>query len=267
MSATPSSRTERRHADRRDYRIPIRLRAGAYTICAETENLSRAGALLRVPLTELHLPLEANLAEIGAVLQRVVGERSSAEFRPDELGGLITRTLRVVRIARPDRFDPWVEVGFALGRPLTDEETGYLRIDLPRVRRRESGLHALGDMAAAAPVPDLEMVVCATSAGGAEPMRTSLSELSATGFGAAVPDFRALPVDVENGAVIPVLGAISRAYTCTPTVIALRGTRPIWSGSARMHGIGIDPSSRTVHLQFAFARELGESQRAVLGVA
>jgi hypothetical protein len=267
MTSNPPPRAERRQADRLDCRIPIRLRSGGYTVLAETENLSRTGALLRVPLAELRLPDDASIGAVGSALRDVLGDMASAEFRYDELGGLITRTLRMVRVGRRSREEPWVDIGFALRRPITDEETGFLRLDLPRVRRPAPAAAGQVPEGARSDGQGLQLVVCGGAESVARPLFASAAGLDAAGVGGSLPGVERLAMDRDAPGVISVIGAIADGYTCTPTVVLMKGFRPLWSGDTEIQQVELDPTDGGVGMRFAFSRPLGRVEQSRLGMA
>lgn len=260
MSSPKPPLHDRRRAERLACQVPIRLRSDSCTIVAQAENLSRVGALLRVPLCEIGLPDDAPLQDIGTALRALLGDRTTGEFRYDELGSLISRTMHVVRISRRDRSEPWVEVGFALRRALTDEETGYLRLDLPRVRR---------DMpAASAPSADdaapLEIVVCAAAGEVVRAFTATVSHVAAERMRGCTTDLRLLAPEPDRPNLLPVLAAFSGDFTCTPTVALRRAPHTLWMGPCELQGVELDPLRAALTVEFAFAQALAPHDLARL---
>ncbi len=249
-SPSRKSRADRRQAARVHARIPIRLTSSHRTVLAESSDLSRVGTLLRIPLSELGLTGEAPLEAVADSLRRILGDLSRAEFRYDELGGLITRTLRMVRVARAGPNQDWVEIGCALRRPLGDDEVGVLRLDLPRVRWPK------GDEVDEVTPEPMQMLIAPMSGHSVEPLATELAELTAQRVQGQLTDARALPVCGKPQGASTVLSAITTEYGADPHVSLMKNDRLLWTGHTHIECVEMDPTDGRIQIAVAFDREL-----------
>lgn len=263
------SELDRRLASRLECRIPVRLSAGNCVLHAETLNLSRVGVLLRVPLVELGLDPGTPLGRVGEMLGRALGDLATAEFRYDALGGLVCRTLRMVRIADTGPESQWVEVGCALRRPLRDEEANVLSLPLPPLR-----FHPALDVdpteevgADEHPAREIRVVLCAEPGHHARPMAAKAVQLSAAGVRAVLDDLRPLPGRASGRGLGTILSALSDSYGVTPWVLLMRNGLPLWSGSARIQMVETSALNGDLNVQLDFVRDLSVPELAGLGVA
>lgn len=259
-SPARNNRVERRQAARVDASIPIRLSSTTRTVHAESTNLSRVGTLLRIQLSELGLTPEAPLEAVADSLRRVLGDLSRAEFRYDELGGLIARTLRMVRIARAGPDQDWVEIGCALRRPLGDEEVGVLRLDLPRVRWPKSTGEELEDET----VEPMQMVIAPMAGHAVEPLATELSELTAKHVRGRLTDASDLPVCGKPQGASTVLSALTTEYGADPHVSLLKEDELLWTGHTHIECVEMDPADGRIQIAVAFDRRLSLPELAKL---
>jgi YD repeat-containing protein len=257
-----ASHSDRRLAGRLDCQLPIRLTAGTHVVHATSENISRVGVLLRIPLAELGLEDEASLGVIGVRLTQVLGERATAEFRYDTLGRLICRTVRLVRLAGAPVGDGSVLVGCAMPRALTDEEAGILQLSLPPFL----GLQPEEQPAAGDPAQEIGVVLCSAHATPVRPLLGTARELSAQGMRALCQDLRPLSSRTAERGVGALVGTLERGYGTLPTVVLMREGRPRWSGAARIRTAEFDADRDGLDLQLEFAALLSVPDMASLGV-
>lgn len=260
MSSPAPSRVDRRQAARVAARIPIRLSSNHNIVLAESSDLSRVGTLLRIQLSELGLDPAAPLDAIADSLRRVLGDLSRAEFRYDELGGLITRTLRMVRISHAGPGQDYVEIGCALKRPLRDEEVGVLRLELPRVRWPGPEEEETAGNGA----ESLRMVVHPIGGNLAKPLTTETHQLSARRVRGALSDAADLPMCGKAHGVSTVLSALTTEYGADPRVVLMRDDEALWHGRTHIECVELDPLCGRIQMTVAFDRELTVPELAKL---
>ncbi len=229
---------DRRRAPRISCRLPVRLRVGARTVHATTVDLSRIGVGLAIPLEEIGLGSERSLAEIGRQVTECLGDVVVASFHYELLGTLVSKGLRLVRVGRADTRGDFVEIGCTLRTALTDEEVGFLGLDLP------AGGHFVdteSDEDTQAEPDDQDRgtsaIVCAGRDRQATPFCASFEEVE-DGMCLTV-DRRRLPVLPERHDAGTLLGALIDAYGQEVFVVLLRGMRPFWSGTAVMQAVDL----------------------------
>jgi hypothetical protein len=263
---------ERRRAARLPCRIPVRMRAGGRTLHAESENLSRVGTLLRVPLSELGLPVNASLARVARETTFLLGNLVSIELHYEIIGTLVRRTVRPVRIGRGHMGQDFVEVGCALRNPLTDAEVEFLGLPLPPLLnaevapRMQLGMNQLEPaegLSDRRPLVDspLSLVLCAAPELDAPPMAAPAEAVDRYGARGVLEDASQLPILPEGKDVSAVLTAMAEAYGCDPWVLLVREGQPIWSGSARLQAVEMGTEDNRIEVQVAFARSLSVPER------
>lgn len=221
--------------------------------------MSRVGSALRIQLSELGLTPEAPLDAIADSLRRILGDLSRAEFRYDELGGLITRTLRMVRISRAGPGQDWVEIGCALRRPLGEDEVGVLRLDLPRVRWPKGADEEEDELSSV-----MQMVIAPMEGHRVEPLTTCTQELTATHVMGALADTQGLPVCGKPQGASTVLSALTTEYGADPHVSLLRDSELLWTGRTALECVELDPVNGRIHMTMNFDRQLTVPELAKL---
>ena len=262
---------ERRRAERLSCRIPVRIRANGRTLHARTENLSRTGALLHIPLAELGLPPNASITRVANETSSVLGDLTLLELHYEVLGALVRRMARPMRIGRGNQGQAFVEVGLAFRRALKGAEVEFLGLALPPLAKGvsaddlEKGL-ASPATSARSDRPALEspfaLVVCATSNEEAMPFAASARSVDRYGAHAILEHVSELPVLPERPGVSGLLTALARTYGSDPWVVLLRQGQPVWSGMARLQAVELAPFSGRVDLQLAFSRTLTVPERS-----
>lgn len=239
---------DRRRAPRVDCRLPVRLRVGARTVFATTLDLSRIGVRLEISLEEIGLKVDHSLAEIGRQVTESLGDVVVASFHYELLGTLVSKGLRVVRVGRAKSGGDNVEVGCTLRTALTEEEVGFLGVDMPAIG--ECVDHE-SDQPQQQPLEEVtSAIVCATTGRGATPFCASYEELE-DGMRLVVDDRRRIPVLVDREDAGSLLGALADSYGHEVFVVLLRGMRPFWSGRAALHAVDVNNGGASVALQLA----------------
>jgi hypothetical protein len=124
---------ERRRAARVTCRLPVRLVRGGHVTHGTTEDLSRTGVRIRVPLKDLQLEAEDELSSIARRLDQRLGEACVGEFHWQVLGSLVRKVLRVVRVVRVADDPKMLDLGCELRVPLDVLESEALGVDLPQL--------------------------------------------------------------------------------------------------------------------------------------
>lgn len=256
--------TERLRAPRHDVQIPLRLEATDATLRAHTVNVSRAGALIRLTHAELGFAPDHDLADVMKRVSHLLGDLVVADFDPEQLGSLVRKGLRPVRIAAPsDRMDA-VEIGCAFRDPLTEQE--LIVLSLPTDVDDE--LVPVTDALDEVPGEEaLEAFLCGADGRPARPLFAHVEEV--TGFGARVH----VPRDAREGllparpTVSNVLGNVSLRYGSRPTLVLMRGGRPVWAVAANVAEAVVNRRTERIHLELRFAEPPDEGICARLGLA
>jgi hypothetical protein len=262
---------ERRRAGRLACKIPVRVRASGRTLHAHTEDLSRVGARLLIPLSELGLPANSSLTRVAHETTAILGDLASLEFHYEILGTLVRRMARPVRIGRGASGQTHVEVGCALRRSLTDAEVEFLGLPLPPLLsdlpdlEYEGRDEGDGEMRPALHSP-LAVVVCATDNAEATPFAATAELSDRHGAIAYLSHVSDLPLLPDRPGVSGLLTAITQAYGNDPWVVLMREGQPVWSGAARIESVELGPKTGRVELQLAFSRALTAPERSRLRI-
>ncbi|MDJ0521967.1 MAG: PilZ domain-containing protein [Planctomycetota bacterium] len=123
--------TSQRRAKRIPCRIPIRIFGRHTDLDGTLHDISRLGARLRVPLDAYGRVRTDNILRLGQLVEQHLGGRFNADLNQDELGSLVRKRMRVVRIGQERIQGDLLEVGCEFGIPLTGEEVRALQIELP----------------------------------------------------------------------------------------------------------------------------------------
>ena len=265
---------ERRRAGRLSCKIPVRVRASGRILHARTDDLSRVGALLHIPLSELGLPVDASLSHVAHETTSVLGDLLSLELHYEILGTLVRRMARPVRIGRGAPSQNYVEVGCALRRSLTDAEVEFLGLplppllsDLPDPEARSTGADTEFVEERPAAESALAVIICAINNQEAPPFAASAELVDAGGARAVVPHVSSLPLLPDRPGVSGLLTSIAQAYGSDPWVVLMRGGQPVWSGNAHIQSVELGPKTGRVELQLAFSRSLTAPERSRLRLA
>jgi hypothetical protein len=260
---------ERRRAARLACQIPILLRGGGRSVRSLSTDLSRVGAMLRIPFAEFGLPAGSSLADVGREAAWLLGDRVSVELHHHALGNLVQRVARPVRFGRGDPTQAFVEVGLDLLEPLTDMEAEFMGLPLPplfaaqtserwspRPSRTRTGNHAHRHVT---------VVLCAQD-DSSPPLRAVPARLDACGVDVELGRAEKLPLFVEKPGAASVMAALAEAYGSEPRSVLMFDAQPVWSGTARLEAVDLCPRFHDVTLQMGFPRPMSPGARARLGL-
>jgi hypothetical protein len=273
--------TERRRAARVSCRIPVRLMRGGHVTHGVTEDLSRTGVRVRVPLEDLHLEPDADFAGVARRLDQRLGEACVGEFHWQVLGSLVRKVLRVVRVARVTDDPTLVDLGCELRVPLDVLESEALGVDLPPLTtgwppNGSAGLPAtepatLAEVAAAeasaAAANRRRAVLMPARARGRAPLRGQAPEVTERGVVMALHESVRLALHVDRQDATALLLAFDERYGSEHEVLLLEGDEPIWSGSARVTGLEHQRASHRMVLTLSLTDPLRPEELTRLGVA
>ena len=256
--------TERLRAPRHHLTIPVRLETTDATLVAHTVNLSRAGALIRLAHDELGFEPDHDLADVMQRVSDLLGDLVVADFDPEQLGSLVRKGLRPVRISAPsDRMDA-VEIGCAFRDPLTEQEMIVLSLPIDA----EDELVPVSD-----PIDEeiageaLEAFLCGADGRPTRPLFATVDEV--TGFGARL----SVPREAREGllparpTVSNVLGNLALRYGKRPTLVLMRGGRPVWAVASKLAEAVVNRRTERIHLELRFGEPPDEGICARLGLA
>jgi len=264
---------DRRRAGRLACKIPVRVRASGRTLIAQTDDLSRVGALLRIPLAELGLPVNAPLSRVADETTSALGDLAALELHYEILGALVQRMARPVRIGRGGEGQGFVEVGCAFRRVLEDAEVEFLGLPLPPLGEDSQDGDFQDEAEGSEPQrpaveSPLSIVVCAAPGGELVPPFAAQAELmDAYGAHATVSHVSHIPILPDRPGVSGLLNTLANTYGSDPWVVLMRQGHPVWSGTARLQSVELGPRSGRVdlHLQFSRALTVPEQSRLKVG--
>lgn len=260
---------DRRRAGRLACKIPVRVRASGRTLIAQTEDLSRVGALLRIPLAELGLPINAPLSRVADETTSALGDLAALELHYEILGALVQRMARPVRIGRGGEGQGFVEVGCAFRRCLEDAEVEFLGLPLPPLAMEGSDGESeeAGEPERPAIESPLSVVVCAAPGGDpVTPFAAHAELMDEYGAHAVVSHVSELPILPDRPGVSGLLNTLANTYGSDPWVVLLRQGHPVWSGTARLQSVELGPTSGRVDLHLEFSRALTAPERSRMQV-
>jgi hypothetical protein len=271
---------ERRRAARVPCRLPIRLVRGRHVTHGVTEDLSRAGVRVRLPLEGLELGPEVELAGVARRLDQRLGEACVAEFHWQSLGSLVRKVLRVVRVSRVQD-DPFhVDLGCELRVPLDALESEALGVELPPVLAGRgwvpwTTLHADG----AVPAPRVEQDEPAAAAAmrrravlmpprerGRAPLRAQAPEVTENAVVLSLPEPARFVFHVQRQDATALLLAFDERYGSEHGLLLLEGEEPVWSGAARVNGLEYQRACQRLVLTLALPEPLRPEELQRLGV-
>ncbi len=259
---------DRRRATRLDCKIPVLLHSSGRSLRTTAVDLSRVGALVRVPFAELGLDRDIPLAQLGREATFLLGDIVRLDVHYEILGTLIQRDARPVRIGRAHLGQDFIEVGLDLMVPISDMEVEFLGLPLPSVRDDEPAtwLPAQSIETSSGNTPPLTVVLCNEADDRTPPLRVVPQHLDRQGARADLGPANRLPVLPEQMGAAGVLQMLAETYGGEPrTVIMLRG-EPVWSGAARFSAVEVCPYDQSVRLQLSFAHDLTPRATQKLGV-
>jgi hypothetical protein len=277
------SGSERRRAARVACRLPIRLVRGSHVTHGVTEDLSRAGVRVRLPLDGLELGPEVELAGVARRLDQRLGEACVGEFHWQSLGSLVRKVLRVVRVTRvPD--DPFhVDLGCELRVPLDALESEALGVDLPpmlagRGFQPWATVNGEGpapapratmteEPVAAAPGARRRAVLMPPRARGRAPLRAQAPQVSESSVVLSLPEPARFVFHVQRQDATALLLAFDERYGSEHGLLLLEGDEPVWSGMARVNGLEFQRVQQRLVLTLDLPEPLRPDELERLGVA
>lgn len=270
---------DRRRAARVACRLPVRLTRGSHVTYGVTEDLSRAGALVRVPLAALDLSPSADLAEVARRLEQRLGEAFAAEFCWQTLGPLVRKVLRVVRVARVDSDAGVVDLGCELRVPFDALETEALGVGLPPLRE---------DVAAAttAPptLPDPELAAAAAADAARPrgalrravllppperrrpPLLAEACRLGEERVLVALGSPQRLGLTLERQDATGLLVAFDARYGSRLGLLLLEGRQPLWSDAVSVQALELQREHDRLLLSLRLAAPLTPASPEHLGL-
>jgi hypothetical protein len=281
MSLDPAvPERERRRAARVPCRLPIRLVRGSHVTHGTTEDLSRAGVRVRLPLDGLELGPEVELAGVARRLDQRLGEACVGEFHWQSLGSLVRKVLRVVRVSRvPD--DPFhVDLGCELRVPLDALESEALGVELPPVlagrgwvpwttlhadSAAQSGQVERDEPSAAAGLRRRGVLMPARALGRA-PLRGQAPEVSESAVVLSLPEPARFVFHVQRQDATALLLAFDERYGSEHGLLLLEGEEPVWSGAARVNGLEYQRALQRLILTLDLPEPLKPEELQRLGV-
>ena len=258
---------ERRRAPRIDCEIPVLLHGHGRSLPGVSCDISRVGTLLKLPMDQLGVPLDASLDVVAREALAFLGDRVKVDLHHEALGALIQRTARPIRIGRGGPDADYVEIGLDLMRPLSDMEVEFLGVPLPRL------FHEV-DITWEPPVTttstgadrDLTVVLCALDSDGAPPLRARPAHLDADGASADLGTLDSLPVLVQGKGAAQVLRTLADTYGEQPDAVLMLDRQPVWSGASRLKTVELCQKAGRVRLELGFPGQLSASARHRLGL-
>ena len=254
---------ERRRAPRVSTVLPVRLNVGGRALMGETRDMSRIGARIRVPLTELQLLPQAGLAEISARIGKLFGDVVVADLNHTLLGTLVRRSLRVVRLARPADVPTSVDIGCMLRVPLSDDEVGALGLVLPD-QQLPKGVYTAHEVFARlkrkkrsgedGETPEAMAFVSANENGSAPPVRASNAAFTDRGVLLHLDRHAGATLGTRSRDASAMFDRFVQAYGTNVNLLLVRNQRPLWSGTVSLRAVEVDPLRDEVYLEFATAK-------------
>lgn len=258
---------ERRAAPRVPCSLPLRLVSQGRVLRAQVRDLSRHGVGVRVALSELGLGPTPGPEALARALEALLAETLAAEFCYDQIGPLVRRALRPVRIARVDGGAGAVELGCALRSPLSDAEVEILGVEVPPAVAEPA--EAAGPRLANAAGP-WTAYLSAAAGREAPPLcsRRAGADPGSGAFRLEFPDARRLPLDRHGHAPGQLMLGLVEAYGEEPGLLVLGAGVPLWGGTARLEGLEVrGEAPPEVLLSLRPGRPLTEAERLRLGLA
>jgi len=264
-----SEYSDRRRAGRLSCDFPVLLHSGGRSLRSSAVDLSRVGALIRVPLDELGLDHDIQLADLGRATTMILGDLVRADLHYEVLGPLVQHAARPVRLGRALRGQEYVELGLDFTEPITDMEAQALGIDLPALRddAEATWIPQPAVSRSTNGSPAVTVVVCNERDASAPPLRIVPMDIDRHGLRADLGAVTQLPVLPEDRGAGGVLAMLADTYGGEPTSVLLIDSEPVWSGPIRFSAVEVCPYNHTVRLQVSFAHLLTERAMMRLGVA
>jgi hypothetical protein len=271
---------DRRRAARVSCHIPVRLVRGGHVTHGVTEDLSRTGVRVRVPLEDLHLAPDAELSGVAKRLDQRLGEACVGEFHWQVLGSLVRKVLRVVRVVRVTEDKALVDLGCELRVPLDTLESEALGVDLPPLTAAWTAT-AWNSVPPPEPAPLAEVpagegevapaqrrraILMPPRARGRTPLRGQSPEVTGDGIVLTLDESVRLALQVDRQDATALLLAFDERYGSEHEVLLLEGDEPIWSGAARVTGLEHRRSAHKMMLTLSLPEPLSADELSRLGV-
>ena len=258
----------RRRPRRVECCIPVRLSAQGHTLMAETRDISRMGARIRLRLEQLGLNAESSFEDVAQRITETLCDVAVAAFHPEVLGNLVKHGVRVVRIARCADDPGSVDLGCLLRVPLGDDEVGALGLDLDGEEPIPAEAHETNgcEQTDAAPTPakDRYAYLWAESDRPGQPIHAETARMDEEGFVVRFPQVSRLPLMPERFDIGSLLHAFVEAYGNEVGLLVVEERRPLWSGPVRVRALELGPSRKDLVLHLQATTPLDEAARARL---
>jgi len=258
---------ERRRAPRIDCSIPVLVHGRGQILKATSTDLSRVGTMLRVPISELGLPPETSLSDLGREAIAALGDVVTVDLHHEILGALIQRTARPIRVGRSHPSQDYIEIGLDLLKPLTDMEVQFLGMPLPPLFHDVDVTWeppATSQSIGGEDAGEVTVVFCAADENKTPPLRVVPVQLDSTGVRADLGRVESLPLLTGGHGAADVLTALADVYGSEPKALIFVDAQPVWSGTARLQAVEVCSQNRRVRLQAGFPRPLPPGVRQKL---
>lgn len=229
--------------------------------------MSRIGARVRLPLAELDLIPQAGLPEISASVGKTLGDIVVADLNHSELGTLVRRSLRVVRLARPPEHPTVVDIGCMLRVPLTDEEVGALGLSLPE-QHLPHGVYSAHEAFAklkrkrkpteGEDEPQAQAFLSAQADCAGPPVRATDAAWTERGVLLRFDPRASAALNMGSRDAGQLFQRFVHEYGAEVGLLLVRNHQPLWSGTVKLRAVEIDPLRDDIFLEFEAARPMAE---------
>ncbi len=257
---------ERRRAGRIDCALPILLHSAGRTLRTTAVDLSRVGALVRIPFAEMGWARDIALARLGREASHLLGDLVRLDLHYEILGSLVRRSARPVRLGCAFEGQDHLEVGFDLLEVITDMEADLLGLPLPPLRPDAPATWlpqpALSVSANARDA--VSVVLCNETDDRTPPLQIVPHQIDHVGARADLGPAGCLPRLPEHRGAAGVLAMLAETYGGAPLSVVLVRGEPVWSGAARFAAVEVSPEDHHVRVHLRFAHALGKHASARL---
>lgn len=253
----------RREAARVPCVVPIRVEPGDRPIfAAHLVDVSRTGLRLRIPGAVLGVHRLSSLAQVARSAAALLGESFIAELHYEQLGPLVRKRLKTIRIAKRDWEHADVELGCIMcDSHLTDLEASMLGVHLPPIGVDEPEPHA----AVAGPREE-EMAAYIYGSDEAEGAAI-VAQADALTRGMAMLTVADESEHLRDLDVTELAEELDDTYGSKLTLRISIGDEDLWVGPAEIKEIDVaDEETGAVRLGVAFGRELRAEELRRLGL-
>lgn len=234
--------TEQRRAHRVPCELPTRIYGAIVDLDAQTHDLSRTGARIRLSLAALGGMDPDDVPGLARAVDQHLGVWFTMDLNHEELGPLVRKHVRLVRLGQPTRDGCFLELGCEFGVPLTEAESAVLDLDLPpldaavplvvrqghRPRRYAAYLYPSKGW------PGRRLI---GTTPGMEAGNAVISADSGAGLG------------LRDADVTTIARALASAYGPQPVLEILQGTQCVWVGPTRIRQVQTaSPPSREMRI-------------------